>query len=405
MKNILFISYWSLREPLTAAAIFPYLRILSERKDVNQITLLTLETTTEFLPPVDLDIPKVTHKAIDLRIANWAILSKADLVLRAINQITKLVRTSKIDLIIAKASLAGAVAHIVSRRTGVPYNVESFEPHSQYMLQCGVWSRYDPRYLFSRFFEARQLRCAEHLITVTWNQAADLESTGKAKNPIHVIPSITDLDTFHFNQSDRERIRDQYNIPQTATVGIYVGKFGGLYYDEEAFGIFLKAYDHFKDLHIVVLSPSDPEITRSKAMHAGIDMTRFHATVAPHVKVPAYLSAADFAFSTVRPTPVGLYQCPVKNGEYWASGLPFIMADHIADDHRLMRRGIGGAVFNSDLSDVDQALDTVKKIMAMPNYREEVAKLAQRYKSLDIVREVYATVIGKLPTSSPASPL
>ncbi|MEO7081192.1 MAG: glycosyltransferase [Flavobacteriales bacterium] len=393
MKNILFLSYWSLREPLTAAAIFPYLRILADREDVSQITLVTMETTTEFLPPVVLDIPKVTHKAIDLRFKKFPLLSKADLILRTIRQLTQLVRTSKIDLIIAKASMAGAIAHIVARRTGLPYTVESFEPHSQYMLKCGVWSQYDPRYLFCRFFEARQLRSAENLITVTWNQAAAMESTGLAKNPIHVIPSITDLRTFRFDPIERERIRKQFGIAPTVPVGIYVGKFGGLYYDEEAFQIFRRAYDHFKDLHVMVLSPSNLEQTRAKALKAGIDMTRFHVSVAPHIEVPAYLSAADFAFSTVKPTVVGLYQCPVKNGEYWASGLPFIMADRIADDHRLMRRGIGGAVFQNDLSDLDQAFDTIKKIMARQDYREQIVKLAQRYKSLDIVREVYAKVI------------
>ncbi|MGB3525244.1 MAG: glycosyltransferase [Flavobacteriales bacterium] len=400
MKNILFLSYWSLREPLTAAAIFPYLRILSEREDVQKIILFTLETTTAFLPPVKLDIPKVTHMALNLRFTKWPMISKADLVLRAIHQLTQLMRTSTIDLLIAKASMAGAIAHIVSRRTGHPYIVESFEPHSQYMLNCGVWSRYDPRYLFSRFFEARQLRSAENLITVTWNQARDLERTGLARNPIHVIPSITDIRAFRFNSSDRQRIREQHGIPPNATVGIYVGKFGGLYYDEKAFRIFLRAHDHFKDLHIVVLSPSDLNKVRAKALHAGIDMTRFHTLVAPHIEVPAYLSAADFAFSTVKPTIVSLYQCPVKNGEYWASGLPFIMADRIADDHRLMRRGIGGAVFQNDLSGLDQAFDTIKKIMARSDYREQITKLAKRYKSLDIVREVYSKVIGEVSHTS-----
>ena len=113
-RNILVLSYWSLREPLTAAAVFPYLKILTEREDISEIHLVTLETTSNHLPQVDLDIPKVILHQVKPVAQYFFILSKVLLLLSAIRLILHLDRKRKIDLIFAKASMAGAIAQIVN---------------------------------------------------------------------------------------------------------------------------------------------------------------------------------------------------------------------------------------------------------------------------------------------------
>jgi len=393
MKRILVLSYWSLREPLNAAAVFPYLRLLAERDDVEEVRFVTMETTRGFLPEVHLDIPKVVHTAIFPRWTRWYVLSKADLYFRAVWRVTRLVRDRGIGLIIAKTPMAGAIAHLVHGRTGVPYHVESFEPHAEYMAECGVWSRKGLRFRFAEHLERRQLRHARRIITVTHNYAEDLVAGGVPPGRVAIIPSIVDLDVFRFREEDRQRVRRDLGIPEDRIVGVYVGKFGGLYYDDEAFLIFRRAYAHFHGLHVLVLSPMDPGPIIEKAALAGIPTDRFLVKVVSHADVPAHLSAADFAFCTVKPAPIKRYQCPIKNGEYWANGLPFIMTDGIADDHKLLRQGIGGSVFSADLSDLDRAFATLRGILAKPGCREEVMLLARLYKSLDIARRVYDEVL------------
>jgi hypothetical protein len=393
-RNVLFLSYWSLREPLNAAAVFPYLRLLSERDNVGNIHLVTMETTRGFLPEVDLDIPRVRHHAIFPGQFGWYMFSKMHLQFKAIRMLAELIRREDIGLVIAKASMAGAIAHVLHILTGTPYIVESFEPHSEYMLECGVWKKSELRYRYSRFMEQRQLKSARHIITVTHNHRDDLIAEGHHPLRIKVIPSITDLTMFHFSPADRSRIRSELGIGSHAVIGIYVGKFGGLYYDEEAFLIFAKAFEHFEDLHLVILSPSDPRHIEERSHEAGIPMERLHVLIAQHVDVPAYLSAADLAFSTIKPSPIKRYQCPIKNGEYWATGLPIVMTDGISDDYKLMRQGIGGSVFKPDLSDIDEALKMVKVMVADPDHREKIVKLARKYKSLDIAREVYDEILN-----------
>jgi glycosyltransferase involved in cell wall biosynthesis len=392
-RRILFISYWSFREPLNAAAVFPYLRLLSEREDVESIHFVTMETSRDKLPSVRLEIAKVEHYAI-LPKWTWSYaLSKMNMHFRTVMHLRKIVASKKIDLIFAKSSMAGALAHAVHVLTGLPYIVESFEPHSEYMHECGMWDKKDIRYRYSLFMEQRQLRHAMNIITVTHNHRDDLLAAGEDPDRIKVIPSTTDVDHFAFHPADREQIRRKFNIGNDSCVGIYVGKFGGLYYDKEAFRIFRKAYDHFNDLHLLILSPMDRAVIRASALEEGIPEDRFHVTVSPHAEVARYLSAADFAFSTIKPSSTNKYQSPVKNGEYWANGLPILMTDGIGDEYKLMRKGKGGSVFQPDFSDLDEAFAQLRAIVEQPNHRAEIHELAIRYKSIDIARKVYDEIL------------
>lgn len=393
-RNILFLSYWSLREPLTAAAVFPYLKLLSQRPAVGHLHLVTIETTPdEHLPEVEFGALKVTVHKIKPPFRKPYLLAKAFLQFYAVIALARLITRHNIDLLFAKASMAGALAYFAHRITGVPYIVESFEPHSLYMEECGVWRRGGIRFKFSSAMESLQLRTAEHVMTVTHNHREDLLKQGCDPARIHVIPSITDLDAFKPDADERRSMRAELGIPDNALVGIYVGKFGGLYLDQEAFELFARCASAFAPFHLVVLSPSDPAVIMEKARAAGMETGSVHVRTVPHVEVPRYLAGADLAFSTIKPTPIKRYQCPIKNGEYWASGLPILTTEGISDEDRELKQGIGGSTYRTDLSDIDQAFARIRAILADPDHRERMISLARKYRSVDIAREVYDRIL------------
>lgn len=393
-KNILFLSYWSLREPLTAAAVFPYLRLLSKRTDVAHLHLVTVETTPdEHLPSVELDMPKVIVHKIHPPFTRPYFLAKAFLQFYAVYRLVRLILRHRIDLLFAKASMAGALAYFAHRLSGVPYIVESFEPHSLYMVECGIWTRGDIRFRFASVLESLQLRTADHVMTVTHNHRDDLLAQGGDPARIHVIPSITDLDAFKPDEKARERIRHDLQIPLDAITGIYVGKFGGLYLDEEAFELFARSAKEFTPFHLIILSPSDPHIIREKVRAAGMDERTVHVLTVPHVEVPNYLSAADFAFSTIRPTPIKRYQCPIKNGEYWANGLPILTTEGISDEDKELRIGIGGSTYRTDLADIGLAFVRIRSILQDPQHQLRMIELARKYRSVDIAEQVYDRIL------------
>lgn len=389
--RILYISYWSLSDPLTAAAIYPYLPIMVQDKGA-EVVLYTFETSRDKLEERPFSIPGVEHRPLHQRRGLHNTIAKIELIARGRRQLIREAGQGGYGLVFAKGSMAGAFAHMVHTATGLPYVVESFEPHSEYMAECGVWPRGGLRYRFFGHYERMQVQHAQRIITVTHNHRNDLIASGVDPQRVSVIPSITDLQRFRFNPADRSRRRSELGISDQARVGIYVGKFGGLYFDHEAFVIFKRAMEHAADAHIIVLSPMEREWINERARTEGIDLSRFHVLSVQHHDVPSYLSAADMAFSPIKPAPIKLYQCPVKNGEYWANGLPILMTDLVADDHRLLRQGIGGSVHGPALEGLDDALLVMENIVMDPGHRHAVAELARQYKSLELAREVYRTL-------------
>lgn len=62
----------------------------------------------------------------------------------------------KPDFILAQGALAGVLSYLVWQKTKLPFYVESFESHADYIRESGMWRDYDPRYLFQRHWENRQ---------------------------------------------------------------------------------------------------------------------------------------------------------------------------------------------------------------------------------------------------------
>jgi len=395
--RLLFISYWSLSEPLTNSTILPYLRMLRQNKNIVQVIFVTVERNGSNGLLNGNTVEGIHHIGIKERWAWAGPFSKADLLVRMIVRLFRLVRRERIDLIDAKSSPAGAIAHLLSLVSGVPYMVESFEPHSDYMVGTGVWAKTGLYYWISRLLENAQRRRASLLVTVTRAYRDKLLAEGLPSDRVKVIPSVVDTELFVYDPHARARVRGSLGWGQDSLVGIYVGKFGGLYYDTEAFGIFKKALGHMGDrFRLIVLSIDDQESITQRLISVGFSPDRFIVRRALHEDVPNWLSASDMAFSTIRYIPAGLYQSPVKNGEYWANGLPVLLTDKVSDDHRIIEQNPwSGALFRvEDEQSIDRAILHIRGLLQQGVQRERIMALAVEHRSIRIARDVYDVIFG-----------
>ena len=125
----------------------------------------------------------------------------------------------------------------------------------------------------------------------------------------------------------------------------------------------------------------------------GIPESNFFIDKVPHQEVPAYLSAADFAFSTVRPSPSKKFCSAVKNGEYWANGLPILTTDGIGDDTSIIRiEKKGGAIFDLSKNNLLEALRDLNKLLHNSSREElnvSICGLAEKHRNFKSAHVFY----------------
>lgn len=394
--RILFLSYWGVADPLTTATVLPHLRLLQARADVAAIRLVTVERGPDALQVSPLQLPfenqKITFEPLLSPPGQGVLVTKTNDFRRFPRELAAQARIFRADFILARGAPAGALAYLVQRRMDLPFYVESFEPHAEYMRKSGVWRWYDPRYIFQQYWENQQKHRATGLMPVAENYRRQLIAEGVPAARIITVPCSVSLTDFAFDGEARMRIRQQLALPTDALVGVYAGKFGGIYYDKEAFQLFQQTADFFgPSFRLLLLTPQAPAEVQAKLVAAGFDPARAIVTRVPFAKVPAYLSAADFAYGLHRPTP---YVSPIKVGEYWASGLPVLLTAGVGDDSDIIATEGGGAVFDLTQSgSVGKALQSVQAQLADPAHRTTIHALAARHRSVERAREAYHALL------------
>lgn len=393
--SILYVGYWSMREPLTHSVIIPRLKLLSAKAEVERILFISIEreeAVAEFDP-----IEKV--KWIPMRSQN-----KRNVFLTKLSDFTDLPALIKktllkenINLVLANSPLAGGACYLAMRKTNIPLIVECFEPHADSMIESGVWTKMDLRYWILKFFEKKQQKTAWKLQVVSENYKRKLLRDGIDNQKIEMVANCLDIDRFRFSSTERQKRRQQLGWQDTDVVGIYVGKFGGIYYDEDAFDLFARAFHYFTDrFRLLILTPDSIDNVEQELRKRNIPDSSFLVKCVPHGEVAKYLSIADFAFATIKPTPIRLYCCPVKDGEYWANGLPILLEDGIGDDSGIIKSEGGGVIL--DLAQPEKAFLTLKEMLISERTAllEKVVPIAVRYRSLKLMEAYYNRVLKEL---------
>lgn len=392
--KILVFSYWSIREGITKATVVPLVRALSRRHDVEKVYLCTVEQGGD---TVSTALVEVIHTPF---ITNpHSGLAKAFNLVRVPRHLSGIIRDNSIDVLWCKGAPAGGAGALVNAMTGTPYVVDSFEPHSEYMADSGTWSRLDPKFVVQRFLERLTVRRATALLPVSHHYSQTLLARGIEADRVHVLPCIVDQRLFAYDAEARSRIRQKLNIPSTAFVGIYVGKYGGLYYDREAFVFYRRLFDQFGlRLFLIIITEIEPGMIEGRLQEQ--DLPRDHVFVirADHKDVGAYLSAADFGISTIKPVPAMRFCSPIKHGEYWAADLPVISTLTAGDDADVIKNERAGVLLSPEEGTGLSTEDLETGIAARGSGR--YSQFADKYRSIDLLEKAITFALGSLRSTS-----
>lgn len=399
MKNILVITYWSFRDPLVQTYTLPYAKII-RKKAGGKLFLVTFEhpayrmsreeqTTSKKLLSGD----HIVWVWFNYRRLGFLIFFLPFILLR----LGSLILFKRITGIHCWCTPAGTIGYLLSRITGKPLVLDSFEPHAEAMVENGTW---DPngnafRTLFR--YEKKQAGKAAHVIGLTASMRMySKEKYGTDPERFYVKPACVDLQKFN-----PERFPDakrKFGL-EGKIVCVYSGKVGGIYLEKEVFDFLKCCEDHWKDKFVaLILSPVPEREIREVSSHSGCDPKKMIIHPCPHDAVPEHLAAADFALNPVKPVPTKRHCTSIKDGEYWAMGLPVVITKGISDDSEIIEKNAIGSVLQ-DLSqqsylrsvqEIDKLLRSDRKALQL-----QIRKIAEDHRNFSIADRIYSEIYSK----------
>lgn len=397
--NILILTSWSFKDALVQTYTLPYINIIREILPASYKIIIV----TEEQPPIDLSKNELVEINGQLSPKNLLLVpfpyknfgwKKMVVWLRQLYKLWRLVRKEKITTIHAFCTPAGTIGYILSKLTRIPLIIDSYEPHAESMVENGTWTQNSFAFRLLSRFEKWQTKRAQHLIAT----AASMKDYAKEKYGVtlqsfFVKPACVDLEKFSL-QKKNDLLLKELNL-QDKIVGIYAGKLGGIYLKHEVFDFIKACYDHWGDkFRFILLTGNERNEIDEQMRRVGLPPEIVISKFIFHNEVPQYLSLGDFAINPVKPVPSKRYCTSIKDGEYWAMGLPVIISPGISDDSEIIEKEKTGVEmdFGKKESFGNAILRLEELFSNKSGLQRRIRNTAEKYRSFEIAKKIYTQI-------------
>jgi glycosyltransferase involved in cell wall biosynthesis len=397
--NILIFTQWSFKDALVQTYTLPYVDIIREVIPKNiKIFLVTSEQQQ-----ISLSAEEKTNINNEWEKRNMKLLPESykrfgiKKLIAATGNLARLILTikkEKIKIIHAFCTPAGSIAYMLSKFTDVELIIDSYEPHAESMVENGTWEKNGTAYKILFLLEKKQTQKAKALIGTTegMKQYA-LERYGIPVKNFYTKPACVDLVKFSPSQKDPLLLKELGF--ENKIVCVYAGKLGGIYLKEEVFDFIKLCYDRWRnDFRFLMLTNATKQEINIEVERVRLPENIVISKFIYHDDVPRYLSLGDFAINPVKPVPTKRYCTSIKDGEYWAMGLPIIISPGISDDSEIIERENAGIVVDlSDKVELAMAIDKIEELLERKDeLRGKIRQLAIKYRSYELAKKIYKEI-------------
>lgn len=377
--TVVTVCYWGALEPLGRSLLVPPARVFGSA--LANYILVTFEKPKDVADQRRVDelrqelerhrvtwIPKLYHKA-----PKWP--ATAFDVLQGVVAAIQAVRRYKGATIVGRTFVGGIMAALAARLTASPwlYHNEGFYPDEQ--VDGGVWRRGSLPHRLACAIERRLYQAAHGHIVLSHRAARDVLSRFPSAKPLVVAPSAVNLKHFVPRISAR---------PAGPLRLIYIGSVGARYVLDEGARFVRTGLDMGVDVHLRVLSQSDPLLIRTMLQAGGLSESHYSVGYVPHEEIPLALTQSDAGLFFLRQG-LSEHGCsPTKVGEYWAAGLPVVTSPNVSDlDAIISEDNVGAVVQAGNAESMIGGWKQLLRLIQDPETPMRARGSAERHYNLD----------------------
>lgn len=399
-NSILVLTHWSFQDALVQTYTLPYVRMIRKNIDpARKIVLVTFEQ--EHLKMNDIVKKEqellLSKNGIELLTLEYSKIN-LNFPFKAFGYFYKLLNAiskNRIGIIHAWCTPGGSIGYILSKITGCRLIVDSYEPHAEAMVENNTWTKDSLKFRLLFFLEKKLSRHAKILISATEGMYdyAVRKYNFQPQNFL-VKPACVDLEDFNLQRKKNKVLSDRLGF-ENKIVAVYAGKFGGIYLTKEVFYLLKEAENKWGDnFRVLLLTNHDTNQIRQWANEAGLSFNKIVCKFVHHHEVRDYMGLGDFGITPVKPIPTKRYCSPIKDGEYWALGLPVIITKDISDDSSIIEsENIGAVLQELNVEEYKKAIDKIEIFLREgSSLSTRIFAVAKKYRSFEIAEKVYNKV-------------
>lgn len=325
-KNILYLTYDGLTDPLGQSQILPYIFGLAERG--YSFTIVSFEKEK----PESSVFKKIKTDCQQHNI-DWVPLSyhKQPPVFSTVydlyqlrNTTQKLHRKKKFDLVHCRSYITAMVGLWLKRKYGLKFIFDMRGFWADERVDGGLWNLKNPLYkAIYNFFKRKELsflRESDSIISLTHSAKQVIQSWGITTD-ITVIPCCVDTDLFDpqkIETAKSKQLRSELGFAENDFVLLYLGSLGTWYMTKEMVEFFSVIKLHFTNAKFLIISP-DP-----------IDLENYQHRKDVVIKkvsrenIPLHLSLASASVCFIKPSFSKKASSATKMAELLAMNIPVI---------------------------------------------------------------------------------
>lgn len=405
-KNVLYISYDGMTDPLGQSQVLPYICGLSklgykytlisfEKEDVfttnkSEIEKICLENHIDWLPQSYTKSPPVLSTLYDIY--------------QLFATVKKLAHSRKIDIVHCRSYIAAFAGIYLQKHFQCKFLFDMRGFWVNERVDGNIWNLKNPlfKYIYS-YFKKKEIEFfskADYTISLTYNGRDEIHSWDKISNqpiPIEVIPCCVDTQKFdyhHIEESELVKYRKLTNINPNDFVLSYVGSIGTWYMTDEMMQFYQACLSIHPQTKLLFISNSSKEEVFTYATKNKVPTDNIIVIAGKRNDMPYLISLSTFSLFFIKPLYSKKASSPTKQGEIMSLGIPIICNANVGDTASIINKYHAGFVIDQFNASTYTAVAT--KLKHFVYNKQEIRNGALEFYDLSKGIERYASVYAKL---------
>jgi glycosyltransferase involved in cell wall biosynthesis len=406
MKNILFVSYDGMTDPLGQSQIIPYLAGLTGFG--YQFTVLSCEKSERYqsykneidylLKPYPIKwVPIPYHKnpPVISSVYDAAMLKK---------KAKQLHVKEKFDLVHTRPGVPALIGLWMKKQLYVKFLNDIREFYADSRVDGGMWNTksffYKKIYHYFKQKENEAVEKSDGIVCLTYAAGKIITQWPQYKKevPIKVIPCSVDMNLFdpaEIDSSQKLKLKEELNINDDDFIISYLGSIGSWYLIEEMMQFFKIISNKIPAAKFLFISPDLHDVIINEGIKFGLSEDKIITKNARRNEIPALLSFSKYSAFFIKPCYSKQSSSPTKHGEIMAMGIPVITNYGVGDVAGIVEKYHSGIVMKKlNEEEFVSAANSISRGISFD--KKEIRKGAEEFYNLDKAIEKYHEVYQKI---------